>query len=267
MDKIIFLGTGAGASINFYSTSFALKKDNEYMLVDGGGGNGILEKLDKANISFNAIRNIFVTHNHTDHIFGIIWVIRKIAIMMRDNKYEGFLDIYASDVTAEAIKIICALTLSKSYSKFIGDRIRFNIVQDREKRNILGEEFIFYDVKAKKEKQYGFRINLNNGKTLVCNGDETLEEANFDIAQDVDYLIHEAFCLDSEKEEKEPYKKGHSTSKDVCKLADKLNVKNLILYHILNEDLENRKKRYIDENTKYFKGNIFVPNDLEEIKI
>lgn len=58
MDKIIMLGTGAGSAIKFYNACFALQKDNEYMLIDGGGGINILEQLDKANIPIEFIKNI-----------------------------------------------------------------------------------------------------------------------------------------------------------------------------------------------------------------
>lgn len=71
MEKIIFLGTGAGSTLNFYNSCFAMKKVNEYFLVDGGGGINILDKLNKANIPIKSIKNIFVTHNHLDHITGV----------------------------------------------------------------------------------------------------------------------------------------------------------------------------------------------------
>lgn len=79
MEKIILLGTGSASSIKFYNACFVLQKGKENMLIDGGGGINILEQLDKANIPIESIHNIFVTHNHIDHIIGIIWIIRKLA--------------------------------------------------------------------------------------------------------------------------------------------------------------------------------------------
>lgn len=159
------------------------------------------------------------------------------------------------------------MVLDSRQSNYLNTRIHLHEVSDREKVSILGEKFTFYDVYAKKIKQYGFRLDTPDGKVLVCNGDETLNEKNYELVTDADFLIHESFCLDSEKETKKPYEKGHCTSKDVCYLASKLNVKNLILYHIKDEDVLNRKNRYIEENKKYFSGNLYVPNDLEIIDI
>lgn len=267
MDKIIMLGTGSGSSIKFYNACFALQKGDDFMLVDGGGGINILNQLDKANINIKNVRNIFVTHNHIDHIIGIIWVIRKIALMMSFNNYDEEINIYASDVTIDAIRTISKLVLNNKHSAYVDTKIHLNVVKDRQKINILGENFIFYDVYAIKEKQYGFRLETSNNKIVVCNGDETLNEKNYDLVSNADYLIHEAFCLDSEKDIKKPYEKGHTTTKDVCLLATKLNVKNLILYHIKDEDVLNRKSRYIEQNKDLFSGNLYVPNDLDIIEI
>lgn len=184
---------------------------------------------------------------------------------MRDGSFEDNVNIYASDETINAIRTICSLTLSSSYLSFLDNKIILNVVSDREEVNILGNKFTFYDVKAKKEKQFGFRIDMDNNKVLVCNGDETLDKSNYDLVENADYLIHEAFCLEEEREEKKPYLKGHATSKDVCDIANSLNVKNLILYHIASEDVLNRKEKFISNNKKYFSGNLFVPNDLESI--
>ena len=46
------------------------------LLVDAGGGNGILTQLEKAGIIREDISDLFVTHAHTDHLLGCIWVIR-----------------------------------------------------------------------------------------------------------------------------------------------------------------------------------------------
>ena len=267
MDRIIMLGTGTASSIKFYNACFALQYGDNYMLVDGGGGIGILEQLNKANISIRSIKNIFVTHNHIDHISGIIWVIRQFAIEVLFYGYDGDINVYASDVTIDAIRTISLLTLNSKMSAYLDDKVHLNVVGNREAVNIYDEKFTFYDVYASKEKQYGFRVDTSNNKIIVCNGDEQLHKNNYDLVQNCDYLIHEAFCLDSEKEKKKPYEKGHVTAKDVCDLAKKLCVKNLILYHIKDEDVERRKIRYLEENKKYFDGILYIPNDLDIIEI
>lgn len=53
--------------------------------------------------------------------------------------------------------------------------------------------------------------------------------------------MHEAFCLSSQADIFNPYEKHHSTVKDAAELAQRLNVKNLILYHTEDENILNRK--------------------------
>lgn len=64
-----------------------------------------------------------------------------------------------------------------------------------------------------------------------------------------------------------PYEKYHSTLKHACVLAEKLNVKNLLLYHTEDKTLKDRKWLYIEEGSKCYHGNIFVSNDLETIEL
>ena len=54
MEKIIVLGTGSGITINCYSLS-ALLENNEgnYLLIDTGSGNQILNHLKAKNININ----------------------------------------------------------------------------------------------------------------------------------------------------------------------------------------------------------------------
>ena len=58
-------------------------------MVDAGGGNGILGILEKMNVDMAHIHHIFVTHEHTDHILGIVWMVRMIATAMKKGNTKG----------------------------------------------------------------------------------------------------------------------------------------------------------------------------------
>lgn len=79
MNKLIMLGTGHATVTKCYNTCFAIYNGEEYFLTDGGGGNGLISILEKKDIDIRKIKNVFVTHSHTDHILGIIWLIRIIC--------------------------------------------------------------------------------------------------------------------------------------------------------------------------------------------
>ena len=44
-EKIIMLGTGSAMVTDCYNTCFLLKSENDCLLVDAGGGNGILSAI------------------------------------------------------------------------------------------------------------------------------------------------------------------------------------------------------------------------------
>ena len=66
------LGTGNALVSNIYNTCLVLETANTLLLVDAGGGNGILAQLRKANIPITNIHHLFVTHAHSDHILGVV---------------------------------------------------------------------------------------------------------------------------------------------------------------------------------------------------
>ena len=94
MEELYVFGTGNAQATHCYNTCFAIKDGNEFFMVDAGGGNGILGILEKMNVDMSHIHHIFVTHEHTDHILGIVWMVRMIATAMKKGKYEGELRIY-----------------------------------------------------------------------------------------------------------------------------------------------------------------------------
>lgn len=70
------LGTGNALATRCYNTCFTLQGKEGVLLVDAGGGNGILAQLEKAGIRCEDISDLFVTHAHTDHLLGCFWMMR-----------------------------------------------------------------------------------------------------------------------------------------------------------------------------------------------
>lgn len=268
MEKLIVLGTGNGGVTKCYNTCFALKKENEYFVIDGGGGNQILNNLEASNIDLSSIHNIFLSHNHLDHIIGVLWLIRVIGVKIARNKnYIGNLNVYASDESMEALTTLVNMLAPKNVKEIWGKKIELHVINDNEEVDILGCKTIFVDINAQKEKQFGFKMKVSNNKYLVFLGDEPFNESLHKIANNADWLLHEAFCLDSEEDKYHSHEKGHCTVKEASENAKILNSKNLILWHTVDDDLKNRKGNYIKEAKIYFGGNVFIPNDLDVIDL
>ena len=124
-----------------------------------------------------------------------------------------------------------------------------------------------FDIHSTKEKQFGFTAELPGDICLTCLGDEPYNEANASYVEGADWLMSEAFCLYADRERYKPYEKRHSTALDAAREAERLHVRNLILYHTEEDTLAQRKKRYTDEAATAFSGSIYVPDDLEVIEL
>lgn len=269
-NQITMLGTGNATVSQIYNTCFVLQTPSTLMLVDAGGGNGILSQLKKVNVQISDIHHLFVTHAHTDHVLGVIWVIRMVA---QCKGYEGLLHVYGNDKVMKVIKTIIDMILAKKQLAKVAERVVFHQLEDGERFKVGDMKLGCFDIQSTKEKQFGFRAELpssdESGKPLVlaCLGDEPYNELNRRYIVGADWMMCEAFCLYADRDMFKPYEKCHSTALDAGKLAEELGVKNLILYHTEEKTLANRKENYTREAAENFKGRIFVPDDLEVIEL
>ena len=269
--QITMLGTGNATVSQIYNTCFVLQTPSTLMLVDAGGGNGILAQLKKINVQISDIHHLFVTHAHTDHVLGGIWVIRMVA---QCKGYEGLLHVYGNDKVIKVIKTIIGMILAKKQLAKVAERVVLHQLEDGDCFEVGDMKLECFDIQSTKEKQFGFRAELpsssdESGKPLVlaCLGDEPYNEQNRRYIVGADWMMCEAFCLYADRDTFKPYEKCHSTALDAGKLAEELGVKNLILYHTEEKTLANRKENYTREAAENFKGRIFVPDDLEVIEL
>lgn len=267
MNQLYVLGTGNAAVTKCFNTCFTLYNGKEHFLVDTGGGNGIFVMLEKAGIDINEIHNVFISHKHTDHIFGVFWIMRRIIKNIIENKYIGDLNIYCHEELVDAIKTIANLTIQTKFLAYLGTRVKIISVKDKEKLNICENEIQFIDLKSKKDLQYGFIAKLNDNKKVSFLGDQAYQN-NFDeLVKNSDWFLLEAYCLYSERERFKPYEKHHNTVKESSEIANRLHVKNLVLWHTEDKNILKRKELYTAEAKQYFSGNIYVPDDLDVIEL
>ena len=265
MNKIIMLGTGNGITLDLYNTCFLIQNDGGNFLVDTGGSIEIVKRLKQFDINPESIKHIFISHSDTDHILGVFWLFKKMGISAMHGLIDEKLNIYCNDAVYEAIKEIAKYVFPSRLMNDIYKITNFIILKDGDTHIINGISYTFFDTKAKKTKLFGFEATFDN-KKLAFLGDETLSPDLYDKIREYDYVMHEAFCLDSEEELFHANEIHHSTVKDVSKVMESLNIKNLILYHT-EETHKNRKELYTKEAQLYFKGKVIVPDDLETIMI
>lgn len=267
MDKITILGTGNAAVTRCFNTCFILHSNDTSLLVDAGGGNGILRQLELADIPLADISAMYLTHCHTDHLLGAVWILRYIATAFVQKKRSGTFTFYGPQKVLDALDSICRLTLPGKVTSRIGNEIVLRPVTDGETLSIGYIGITAFDIGSTKELQFGFRATLPSGTSLVCLGDEPFNERCRKYAAGADWLMHEAFCLYAQRDIFKPYEKHHSTSLEAGKVAQDLSVKNLILYHTEDRNLATRRASYTAEAAIHFTGSIYVPDDLDTIPL
>ena len=257
---ITMLGTGNALVTRCYNTCFILHSgDSSMLLVDAGGGNGILTQLERADIAYDKIHDLFVTHAHTDHLLGCVWLMRM-ALQFR---YP--LHVWSHHKVIRLLTDICKDILPPQEAEGIGSLVVMHELGDGERFEVGDLHLQCFDIHSTKELQYGFTALMPDGQRLCCLGDEPFSEQCRIYAEGADWLMSEAFCMYEDRERFQPYEKHHSTVLDASRLADDLGVSNLILYHTEDRTLDTRKERYTTEAMTVFKGCVFVPDDLEII--
>lgn len=249
-------------------TSQVLEINNQMYLIDCGEGTQV--QLRKHKIKFSRINQIFISHLHGDHFFGLIGLISTFSLLNRPND----LHIYGPKGIKEII--LLQIKLSKSYTKY---NLFFHELESDQSELIFEDDKIaVYTIPLKhrvytngflfKEKPGLRRINIDaaTGQNIdVCyfnklkqgrdlkQEDGTIienETVTFDPLPTQSY----AFCSDTvyneeiiplienvdvlyhestflEQDIEKCIPTGHSTAIQAATIAKKAKVKNLILGH------------------------------------
>ena len=265
--KLQILGTGAAFATEYNHTSFILDNGQEYFLVDGMGGVAILKAFKDNHLQWQKLHNAYLSHQHTDHLLGMIWVIRYIADLMLKEKYQGDFTIYLHFELKEKVIKICQDVLKAKESALLENRIKFKVVKDQENCQILNLDFTFFDIHSTKAKQFGFKIQGLKHNLVFC-GDEPINKLNEPYIKNADLLLLEAYCLEQDADYFHPHQMHHNTVMEAAKIAQRLKVKNLILYHTEDEKtFGHRKELYTKEAQQYYFNNLIIPEDYDVFNI
>lgn len=257
---ITMLGTGNALATRCYNTCFTLHSSSgAVLMVDAGGGNGVLSQLERAGIQCRDVHNLFVTHAHTDHLLGCVWMMRMAL------QFHYSLHVWSHQKVLRLLDDICRQVLPEKKVDGIGSIVVLHELEDGNSFEVGDMQLQCFDIHSTKERQFGFTALLPGGQRLCCLGDEPYNPLCEQYTENADWLMSEAFCLYEDRERFRPYEKHHSTVVDAARLAETLHVRNLILYHTEDRTLETRKERYTAEAQQEFAGQVWVPDDLEKI--
>jgi len=278
-----------------------LNMEERYFLIDCGEGTQV--ELRRHKIKFSRINNIFISHLHGDHFFGLIGLLS--TFHMLDRKTE--LNIYSPKGLKDLI--VNQLRITQTHLSYF---INFIELSTKEALTVFEDEkveVVAFPLKHRIE-CYGYRFNekekerkldinavkennidmslyrlIKKGEDVVNEDGETI--ANNLITFDPPKPLSYSYCSDTAYSEKIiPWikgvdllyhestfledrkdlakKTGHSTAKDAAKIAVKAGVETLLLGHF-SARYKNRNV-YLEEALEVFER-VVLSEDGKEITL
>ena len=288
--KLTILGCySASPRNNFHTTSQILEIGGDLILIDCGEGTQM--QLRKMKIKFSRIKNIFISHLHGDHFFGLIGLISTFRLHRRSSD----LNLFGPKGLKEIIDL--QLKYSNSWTDF---KINFNELESKKSVSILNNDkfqvktiplrhriytngFLFIEKHNEKKlnmnniKKYSIKYTdynkIKNGEDIFLNDGSKIK--NRELILEPKKNTTYAFCSDTIYHEeiitilksatliyhestfleidKDLAKKTlHSTASDAAKIAKAADCQKLLLGHFSSR-YKNLEK-FIDESSKIFKN-------------
>ena len=276
--------------------SLFLSYGSEGILIDCG--EGTQRQLKIAGISLTKITKILISHWHGDHVFGLPGVLQSLAT----TDYSKTLKLYGPKGTKKNIDYIFSAFPSDKkikieikevsegvffeYSKFKLESLPLEhgiyslaySFTEKDKRRIsvqeikklgipegplLGKLQEGKEIKWKNKKIDPDKFTyLVEGKKIGIISDTLLCDNCYEIAKNADLLICESSY--SSKLKNKATKYYHLTSKQAALIANKSNVKKLILMHFSNRY---KNTQELEEDARNFFDNVVCAEDFMKIKL
>jgi ribonuclease Z len=265
--SIRLLGTSASRpTIERNVASLAVHREGETLMFDCG--EGTQRQMMRWGVSF-ALEDIFFTHMHTDHLLGVIGLMRTMALQGRTERLRLWgprgaarvlkraeaLGFERMSFPVEIAEIEAGQSLARTgyaISAFAVDHrgaasLGFALVEEDRKGRFnpdLAREIGIPEGPLWGEIHRGKAVTLGDGRviepsvlvgpkrpgrTVVVTGDTRPCAATIEAARGADLLIHESTFGDEEAER--AVETGHSTAREAAQVAREAGVRRLVLTH------------------------------------
>jgi len=299
--KLTVLGTSASTpSKERNLSSVVLNFDGLNYLFDCP--EGTQRQLMKAKVSYMKINAIFLSHFHGDHILGLPGLLATMSMHQRDYPLhvfgpKGVKEKVKKAVELSLLKVNFEIKAVEVKQGKIFEEENFFVEAFKLNHDIPCYGYVFKekDSFGKFNRQKALELGIPEGPLWgqlqkgkkVKSGKKTfkpedvLDESGkkkgkkisfvFDTlanpsyiqkVKESDVLFHESTFLEKLKERAK--ETMHSTAKDAGKIAEKAQVKKLVLFHFSPRHKETEK---FDIEAREFFGNVIAAKDLEEIEI
>ena len=236
------------------------------ILLDTGVGLDMVRLLIAAECEPAEVRDIFVSHQHMDHMGGLepllLW---NIISALRSQRYPPTDEtrVYADRRVLAAIEELFG-AISTAVPRLFSDKLRWVEAADGEPAELRGGARLttfLVDHQPHGAGAMGCMVE-RDGTRLVYSGDTRPSKRLIDAARGADVLIHESGGLDAQADE--VHRLGHSTAGDAGRVAAAAGVGRLVLTHVPADLLA---EAMLAEARAAFGGSVELASDLGLIEI
>ncbi|MBL4904605.1 MAG: ribonuclease Z [Flavobacteriaceae bacterium] len=211
--KLTILGChSATPRVNAHPTSQYLEINNRHFLIDCG--EGTQRQMRKYKVGFSKINQIFISHLHGDHFFGLIGLIATFGILNREKELHIYGPKGLKEITNLQLKLSSSwikydlifheLTSKKSELIFEDDKVTVHTIPLNHR--VYTNGFLFREkeglrkIDLTKTAMYSEiescdYQHLKNGKDFVLQNGEVIKNKNLTL--DPNKTISYAFCSDT----------------------------------------------------------------------
>ena len=268
--RLRLLGTGGAANEVRHQAALLVEwgegTEAGRILLDTGSGLDVVRLLRTAGYEPAEILDIFVSHQHTDHMGGLepllLWsIIRTLSMHGRPPREET--SIHADRRVIGSIEQLFAATIT-AVPRLFGDRLHWVDAVDGASVALRGGARLTTFLVDHEPVDGGARgcVIEQNGIRLVYSGDTRPTARLIEAAHGADILVHECGGLDADAAETHRF--GHSTSGDAGRVATAAKVGRLVLTHLPSERLA---ETMLAEAQAAFAGPVELGADLGIITV
>lgn len=278
--RLILLGTGGGPRPrkNRLASSQVIIVNNVAYVVDCG--DGVANQLARAEVALPTLRNIFITHHHSDHnadYGNLLLLAWTSGLKTRVDTWgppplrrmtSQFFELNSFDIKTRIndegrtpiVPLVYAHELTRGGTVMQDENVRVTCV--------------LVDHPPVKP-AFAYRFDSRD-RSIVISGDTRRSDALIRLAQGADVLVHEALYVPAVErltsrvpnaaKLRQSILSHHTPVEDVGRVAEAAGVRTLVLSHLVPPDDQTiTDQMWIDGARRAFKGQIIVGRDLLEI--
>ena len=281
--RLILLGTAGGPAIKKLRSqpANALIVNGAVYIVDAG--NGVAQQIAQTDIQPRAVKAVFITHLHSDHVADYGTLLLRIWQSGLRTPIETF-----------GPKPLEAMTAS--YMQYMDWDIQLRVRDEGrppfaslvKAHDIAHAGVIYRDENVKvtaaevphgaAKPAYAYRFDTPD-KVVVFSGDTSKSESLVKLAEGADILVHETLSLEGvdaavkatdagNEALKRHIIEAHTPAEEVGEVATAAHVRKLVLTHFVptGNPAFDKPELWIEKVRKTYKGEVIVGEDLLEIR-